>query len=156
MRNALFILALCVGCSVTFGDSLLFTLEEKVRHCSAVLRVSLKEVQPPKSTNSPLDQVCVCKATVLETFTGPKHLQELEFRFNPYTRSKLPSVGQECFVFLHEPRDGYWLFEGPFGIRPLAKEYYERRISPKGELVEETFSHSNFVAALRRFASGGH
>ena len=109
------------------------------------------------------NKAAVCKAKVQEVLKGPSDLKEVEFRFTAYgsfSRDKLPGmVGKDYVVFLHEPPlpnrppNQRWVFEGPAGIRPIADQYHEHRISAKNEITTETLSHSNFVAAICTFAS---
>ena len=46
----------------------------------------------------------------------------------------------------------FWVFEGPEGIRPIASDYQEYKISADKKFATETLSYSNFVAAIRTFA----
>ena len=154
MRKSSLFLSVLLTLSVAYATSYLLTLQQKVTACRAVLRLSLTEVQPPQATNrSIIQRVCICKAKVLEVLKGPLDLKEIQFRFHPYDGVKLPSVGGEYFVFLHELDDVYWVLQGPYGVRPIADQYDEARILAKGKISTETFSHTNFVAAIRAFAA---
>jgi hypothetical protein len=53
----------------------------------------------------------------------------------------------------NSPSNQLWAFEGSAGIRPVADAYQEYHISPDNKVATETFSHSNFVAAIRAFSS---
>jgi hypothetical protein len=163
MRKLLLISVLLATLALSFANSYLFSLEQKVAACTAILRVSVTELIPPQSA-SPLDPA-ICKAKVLEMLKGPENLKDTEFRFSSYgafSRDKLPEmVGKEFIVFLHEPplpnRLPYqqWVFEGPKGIRPIAKEYQEYKITSDKKITTETFSHDDYLAAIRKFASIG-
>jgi len=165
-RRALTLLSLFF-LTVVFAPatSLLFTLEQKVAASKMVLRVGVTEAAPPVSKNV-LDPA-VCNAKVLEVLKGTRDLKEVQFRFHAYasgsfSRDRLPDmVGQEYLVFLHEPPatgrppGERWVFQGPAGIRPIAKHYEEYRISPQGAITKESLSYDNFIAAIRTYASQG-
>jgi hypothetical protein len=141
------------------AESYLFTLQQKVTASTAVLRVSLTEAVASKN-GSP--EFALCKAKVVEVLKGVPE-KEVTFRFHAYgdfSPEKVPQmVGKEYIVFLHELKPPYratnelWVFEGPAGIRPIAREYQENKISADNKVSTETLSHSNFVATTRTFAS---
>ena len=104
MRTLLSFAFLAASLVHLHANSYLFTLEQKVAACTAIVRVSVTEATAPQ-TKSPLDPA-VCNARVLEVLKGPSDLKEVEFRFSAYgsfSRDTLPQmVGKEFIVFLHE------------------------------------------------------
>jgi hypothetical protein len=142
------------------ADSYLFPLQQKVAACKVIARVSLTEATTTKANG--LGEIAVCKAKVIEILKGAPD-KEITFRFHAYgdfSSEKLPRmVKKEYIVFLHELSPPYratnefWVFEGQAGVRPIAAEYQEYQISADGKVSTETFSHSNFIAAIRAFAA---
>lgn len=154
--------------------SLALTLKRKVMASKAVLRVSVTNA---KETVKPYlgpafgrgQNIVVCEANVVEVLKGSNGMKKIEFQFQSYSDFKpeeLSSLaGKEFYVFLHRPYDAspklremepdpkWWLFEGPSGMRPLATEYIEYKDPLTEKLDHETMSHSNWVAAIRRFVS---
>lgn len=159
--RALFPLSLLMLTAVlAHANSLLLTLQQKVVGSKAVLRVSLTEVATLK-TNYGSGEIAICKAKVVEVLKGAPE-KEVTFRFHAYgdfSPEKLPQmVKKEYVVFLHElgppyrATNEFWVVQGPAGIRPIAAEYHEEKISPDNKISTETLTHSNFIAAIRTFA----
>ena len=156
MRCTLLLLSLFGILALAHATSYFFTLEQKVAASKAIVRVSVTEVLKTYPTT--------LKARVLETLKGPADLTEIEFQYHAEESAsrKLPEmIGQEYYVFLHQPsvpgapENQWWVFQGHLGIRPIADLYHERHLSPNREFVDETYSRSNFVAAIRAFAEAG-
>lgn len=155
MRALLFVGILIATLVKVYATSYLFTLEQKVAACTAILRVSVTEAAPPRGKD-PL-QAAVCQGKVLQILKGPADMKKVEFRFYPYVGSArdkvLEMIGKDYFVFLHEPpsprapRNQLWVFEGPGGIRPIAAKYTEERIVDY-RIITETYSHRNYVARI--------
>ena len=99
-----------------------FTFEEIVERCTAILEVTILEAAPPK-TDSVIEPA-VCKATVTDILKGDTKLKEVEFRFVPYggyAPAKLPGmVGKKYLLFFHTVDGRYWVFR-PTGFN-LAEE----------------------------------
>jgi hypothetical protein len=149
MRTILVLLGLAIFGMLVHATSYHFSLQQKVKRCRAILRVTVTEAQPP-ATDS-LIEPAICRATVGEVLKGPKSMKEVEFRFIPYGDFKLKElVGQTYFVFLHELDGRYWVFEGPAGLRPISPRYQESRLVGD-KLVEENYDHQQFVTAIRKF-----
>jgi len=160
MRAIFPLLSLLLIAVLAHADSYLFTLQQKVAACKAVLRISLTEATTVKGNGS--GEIAVCKAKVVEVLKGAPD-KEVAFRFNAYgdfSPEKLPQiVKKDYIVFLHELAPPYratnefWVFQGPAGLRPIAADYQEYKISADKKIATETLSHSNFVAAIRAFAA---
>jgi hypothetical protein len=146
--------------SVALATSYLITFERKVDYCPAILRVTVTNAALINDKPPFTSQIAVCEATILEILKGSPEIKSIQFRFHPYEPEKLQQlVSNQFLVFLHQPplpdrpTNQYWVFEGPKGIRPIAEKYTEARVSQKGEIVYDEYTHSNYLAAIRSLVS---
>jgi hypothetical protein len=161
MRTLYLLLLLVLMAVLVHANSYLLTLQQKVAGCKAVLRVSLTEAAPQKADYGS-GEIAVCNAKVVEVLKGAP-VKEVTFRLHAYadfSPEKLPQiVKRDYVVFLHElgppyrATNEFWVLQGPAGIRPIAAEYHEKKISPDNKILTETLTHSNFIAAIRAYAA---
>ena len=161
MRRVIIFLSIAMFCSALQATSFILSLPQKVRGCKAVLRVTITAVHPPASPSptdpfaSPLG-LAVCRAKVKEVLKGSKGMTDVRFSFVPDSPS--PDAGLEklvggtFIVFLHEVDGGYFVLEGPAGIRPISRTYHEVRFEDE-KFVKESYGYNEFVATIRQLAS---
>lgn len=160
--RTLYLLLLLVSMAVlVHANSILLTLQQKVAGSKAVLRVSLTQAATQKADYG-LGEIAVCKAKVAEVLKGAP-VQEVTFRLHAYANfspEKLPQmVKRDYIVFLqelgppHRATNEFWVLQGPAGMRPIAAEYHEEKISPDNKIATETLTHSNFIAAISAYAA---
>ena len=159
MRASFLAILLLASVCIASATSYLIELPQKLSYSCLIARVRVIKVTQPKNPSSPVGTALI-QAEILELFKGPV-CKEISFSSPAYAMlepAKLPILmGKEFIIFLHDPsNDGkLWLFEGPEGMRPIARHYTEYRVSsdPDLELHTDTYSHEQYLDILRNWKS---